>query len=176
MYLLTVRLRALNSPETVQTYSRHLLDHFSHRAEDRMTVLHGMDMRGMRNRYLKDLFLQWRGVLAAYDEGLVRGDAVLGAAVWRNLWKGSEVGPGGEEMDWTKVARVVAYMRRVLADLGREHESNLVFAVTGLHGGGKSAGIFGCNEKDRKLVEGRSLGMDQPFSEKTEQKKQEEAS
>lgn len=129
----------------------------------------------MRNRYLKDLFLQWRGVLAAYDEGFARGDAVLGAAVWRNLWKGSEIGPDGKEMDWTKVARVVAYMRRVLADLGKEHESSLVFAVTGLyHQEGKSGGIFGYNERDRKLVEGRSLGIDEPFvEENTAEKKQE---
>jgi cytochrome b pre-mRNA-processing protein 3 len=173
MYLLTVRLRALQSPESVQTYSRHLLDHFSHRAEDRMTVLHGMDVRGMRNRYLKDLFLQWRGVLAAYDEGLVRGDAVLGAAVWRNLWKGSEVGPDGKEVDWSKVARVVAYMRRVLADLGKEHESNLVFAVTGLYQTpGKKEGIFGFNDRDRLLVEGRSLGLDEPFGEAKQESSQ----
>lgn len=129
----------------------------------------------MRNRYLKDLFLQWRGVLAAYDEGLARGDAVLGAAVWRNLWKGSEVGPDGKEMDWTKVARVVAYMRRVLAELGKEPESNFVFAVTGLYQQeGKSKGIFGYSERDRKLVEGKSTGINEPFvEENTAEKKQE---
>lgn len=138
-----------------------------------MTVLHGLDMRGMRNGYLKDLFLQWRGVLAAYDEGLTRGDAVLGAAVWRNLWKGSDVGPDGKEIDWTKVARVVAYMRRVLVDLGKEHESNLVFAVTGLYQQGKGTGIFGYNDRDRMLVEGKSSGIDEPFEEvKTGEEKQ----
>ena len=170
MYLLTVRLRALPSPESVQTYSRHLLDHFSHRAEHRMTVLHGMEARGMRNGHLKDLFLQWRGVLAAYDEGLIRGDAVLGAAVWRNLWKASEVGPDGKELDWTKVARVVAYMRRVLAEMGRMSEADLVFMVGGLHGSNNGKSIFGYNERDKKLVEGRSLGMREPFVEKAEEK------
>ncbi|KAK2762760.1 Protein cbp3, mitochondrial [Arachnomyces sp. PD_36] len=165
MYLLTVRLRALDSPESLQTYSRHLLDHFSHRAEDRMTVLHGMDVRGMRNKYLKDLFLQWRGVLAAYDEGLIRGDAVLGAAIWRNLWKGSDVGPDGQEVDWEKVARVVAYMRRVLADLGKVQDGDLMFAVTGLYQEKKSGGLFGYNERDRHLVEARSLGINEPFKE-----------
>jgi len=165
MYLITVRLRALPSPESFQTYSRHLLDHFSHNAEHRMTVLHGMTMRSVRNKYLKDLFLQWRGILAAYDEGLVSGDAVLGAAVWRNLWKASPVEANGQDMDWEKVAHVVAYMRRVLVDLSRVDEFSLLNAVGG--GGQQSPtkrGIFGYSPKDKMLVQGRSKGMDEPFT------------
>jgi cytochrome b pre-mRNA-processing protein 3 len=110
----------------------------------------------MRNKYLKDLFLQWRGILAAYDEGLVSGDAVLGAAVWRNLWKASPVEANAQDMDWEKVALVVAYMRRVLVDLSRVDEFSLVSAV--------SDGIFGYNPKDKMLVQGRSKGMDEPFT------------
>lgn len=166
MYLLTVRLRAFPSPESFQTYCRHLLDHFSHNAEHRMAVLHGMTMRSVRNKYLKDLFLQWRGILAAYDEGLASGDAVLGAAVWRNLWKASPVQVNGEDIEWEKVARVVAYMRRVLADLSRVGDSNLVSAVAG--GGQQIAtkrGIFGYSPKDKILVQGRSKGMDEPFTQ-----------
>ncbi|EEP76059.1 conserved hypothetical protein [Uncinocarpus reesii 1704] len=119
MYLITVRLRALPSPESFQTFSRHLFDHFSNNAEDRMDVMHGITSRSIRVKYLKDLFLQWRGVLAAYDEGLVKGDAVLAAAVWRNLYKGSytDVQGRGEDIDWSKIAQIVLYMRKVLGEL-----------------------------------------------------------
>ena len=132
-----------------------------------MTVLHGMTMRSVRNKYLKDLFLQWRGILAAYDEGLVSGDAVLGAAVWRNLWKASPVEANGQDMDWEKVAHVVAYMRRVLVDLSRVDEFSLLSAVGG---GGQQTptkrGIFGYSPKDKMLVQGRSKGMDEPFTQR----------
>lgn len=149
MYLLTVRLRALPSHESVQTYSRHLIDHFSHNAEQRMDVLHGITSRAIRNKFLKDLFIQWRGVIAAYDEGLVKGDAVLGAAVWRNLWKATYTGPDGKDMDWTKVACVVAYMRRVLSELSQVSEGDLILTLERKKG---KPGIFGYSELDKKLV------------------------
>ena len=150
MYLLTVRLRALPSRDSLQTYSRHLIDHFSHSAEYRMDVLHGLTSRGIRNKYLKDLFIQWRGVLAAYDEGLVKGDAVLGAAIWRNLWKANHTDPDGKDVDWTRIARVVAYMRRVVSDLSKVNEADLVFVLEPTSG---KPGIFGYREADKKLVE-----------------------
>ncbi|KAE8348087.1 ubiquinol-cytochrome C chaperone-domain-containing protein [Aspergillus coremiiformis] len=152
MYLLTVRLRALPSYESFQTYSRHLIDHFSHNAEHRMDVLHGFTSRTIRNKFLKDLFIQWRGVLAAYDEGLVKGDAVLGAAVWRNLWKASHIAPDGKELDWTKIARVVAYMRRVTSDLFQVREADLVFQLCQRNDG--KPGIFGYSDLDKKFVDG----------------------
>ncbi|OOF92300.1 hypothetical protein ASPCADRAFT_175140 [Aspergillus carbonarius ITEM 5010] len=150
MYLLTVRLRALPSHESLQTYSRHLIDHFSHNAEHRMDVLHGLSSRGIRNKFLKDLFIQWRGVLAAYDEGLIKGDAVLGAAVWRNLWKANHTAPDGNELDWSKIAQVVSYMRRVLSELSQVPEADLVFQLE-RHKGGKP-GIFSYSEVDQKMV------------------------
>lgn len=150
MYLLTVRLRALPSVEAVRTHSQHLFDHFSHNAEHRMAALHGISSRSIRNKYLKDLFIQWRGILAAYDEGLVKGDAVLGAAVWRNIWKASPTGSQGEEINWTKVATVVAYMRRVLGELSKADEVDLIF-VLGENSGGHPS-IFGYNELDARLA------------------------
>ncbi|KAE8379530.1 ubiquinol-cytochrome C chaperone-domain-containing protein [Aspergillus bertholletiae] len=153
MYLLTVRLRVLPSYDSFQTYSRHLIDHFSHNAEHRMDVLHGFTSRTIRNKFLKDLFIQWRGVLAAYDEGLVKGDAVLGAAIWRNLWKASHTGPDGRELDWTKIARVVAYMRRVIAELSQVSEADLILKLHQQTGDKPS--IFGFSESDKKLVQGK---------------------
>ncbi|KAK2802497.1 hypothetical protein FQN50_007303 [Emmonsiellopsis sp. PD_5] len=156
MYLITVRLRTLPTQESFRTYSRHLLDNFSHNAEHRMTVLHGISMRGVRNRYLKDLFVQWRGVLAAYDQGLVEGDAVLGAAVWRNVWKAEG------EVEWEEVALVVGYMRRVMGELGRIDEFDLVTAVGGGMGDGAKKGLFRFTEQDRRLVGLKSRGVVEP--------------
>ncbi|RAL15026.1 uncharacterized protein BO97DRAFT_403661 [Aspergillus homomorphus CBS 101889] len=152
MYLLTARLRAL-PPERFQTYSQHLIDHFSHNAEQRMDLLHGLSSRAIRNKFLKDLFIQWRGALAAYDEGIIKGDAVLGAAVWRNLWKASHTAPNGGEMDWAKVALVVAYMRRVLQDLSHVNASDLALRLGPQKGG--EPGLFSFSHADQKLVQGK---------------------
>lgn len=66
------------------------------------------------------MYNQWRGVQGAYDEGLVRGDAVLGAAVWRNVFKAREA----QEVDWRQVAMIVSYIRRALKGLdGAKDES-----------------------------------------------------
>jgi cytochrome b pre-mRNA-processing protein 3 len=152
MYLLTVRLRALDSQAAFQNYQRYLLEHFSHAAEEKMLILHGMSARGIRNRYLKDLFLQWRGLLAAYDEGLVKGDAVLAGAVWRNMFKGDE------EVDWVKVSAIVGYMRKVVAMLGRVEVNEIAKAIDG------TDGIFQTARQDLfGLVEKNSAGIDQPF-------------
>ncbi|EEH49230.1 uncharacterized protein PADG_05309 [Paracoccidioides brasiliensis Pb18] len=170
MYLITVRLRTLPSPESFRTYSQHLLDSFSHNAEHRMTIYHGMTMRGIRNRYLKDLFIQWRGVLAAYDQGLVSGDAVLGVAVWRNIWKASHMNPKAgnenhlEDMDWEKVAVVVAYMRRVLVGLSQVPDESLVDVVNGKAADGGIKSIFGITRQDWALVGTSSKGMNEPFA------------
>jgi cytochrome b pre-mRNA-processing protein 3 len=96
-----------------------------------MDVMHGIYSRTIRNKYLKDLFVQWRGILAAYDEGMTRGDAVLGAAIWRNIWKAETIGPDGKEFDWGKVASIVGYMRRVTQDLSKVEQADLIFAVGG---------------------------------------------
>jgi cytochrome b pre-mRNA-processing protein 3 len=119
MYLLTVRLRALppasspSAPGSFTNFQQYLLEHFSQTAEDHMLLLHTISARSIRNRYLKDLFIQWRGIIAAYDEGMVKGDAVLGSAVWRNIFKGKE------DVDWRKVAMVVAYMRKAVVELSK---------------------------------------------------------
>lgn len=77
-----------------------------------MAVEHKMVTRGERQTYLKDTFVQWRGLQTGYDEGLVKGDAVLATAVWRNVFRADP------EVDWQSVAEVVSYMRHVLRMLG----------------------------------------------------------
>ena len=108
MYLLTVRLRSFPK-EHAPTWHRHLTDHFFHQAEDRMIMMHRINSRMTRSKYLKDLFNQWRGLTFAYDEGLIKGDAVLASAVWRNVCKGDD------GVDLRRLAEIVSYMRSVLA-------------------------------------------------------------
>lgn len=112
MYILTVRLRAFPK-EVVGPWHQNLLDHFFYAAEDKMVMWHGYSSRPARNKALKDLWLQWRGVQLGYDEGLIKGDAVFAAAVWRNVFKGRE------DVDIRDLARVTGYVRRELGKLGR---------------------------------------------------------
>lgn len=112
MYALTARLRRFPA-DHVRIWEQNLLDHFFYAAEDRMAMWHGMVARGTRNKYLKDLWVQWRGVLVSYDEGLIKGDAVLGAAVWRNVFQARE------DVDLEDVAAVVGYLRREINRLDK---------------------------------------------------------
>jgi cytochrome b pre-mRNA-processing protein 3 len=110
LYILFARLRCFPA-DAAQPWQQHLLDHFFGDAENRMIMNHNMQARGVRTRYLKDLFIQWRGLLAAYDEGLVKGDAVLAAAVWRNIFKANQ------DVDIRALAQIVAYTRRLSSHL-----------------------------------------------------------
>lgn len=78
-----------------------------------MATWHGMSARGVRNRNLKDLWTQWRGVQLAYDEGLIKGDAVMGTAVWRNVFKADP------NVDLKDLGIVTAYIMRELQRLGK---------------------------------------------------------
>ena len=84
-----------------------------------MTNQHGMVAGSIRNKYLKDLFVQWRGLMAGYDEGLVKGDAALATAVWRNIFKADA------DVDFRGVGQVVSYMRGVLQGLERIEDEEL---------------------------------------------------
>ncbi len=111
MYLLVVRFRCFDEARQ-QAYQAPLVNHFFHEAEAKMEDLHALTSGALRQRYLKDLFVQWRGLILAYDEGIVKGDAVLAGAVWRNLFKADEA------VDVRAVAAVVAWMRAGLERLG----------------------------------------------------------
>ncbi|PHH64653.1 hypothetical protein CDD81_4094 [Ophiocordyceps australis] len=87
LYLINARLRCFGR-ETYRTWQQQLTDHFFFEAEKKMHLDHAITSSALRQRYLKDLFVQWRGLLLAYDEGLIAGDAILASALWRNLCKG----------------------------------------------------------------------------------------
>jgi hypothetical protein len=118
LYLLIVRLRCLDK-DLYQNWQAQLIDHFFHEAEHKMDLCHGMTSRALRQRHLQDLFKQWRGLLLAYDEGLVKGDAVLASAVWRNLFKGKE------DVDLRVLAAVVSWMRLCLKNLDHMPDDSL---------------------------------------------------
>ena len=112
MWLITTRLRRL-PPDVAPLWHQHMTDHFFYDAEDRMITMHNIATSTTRSKYLKDLFDQWRGAIAAYDEGLMRGDMVLAAAIWRNIFKSdASVKP-------RDLTIVVSYVRRSLLLLDR---------------------------------------------------------
>lgn len=119
LYLLNARIRCFDR-DTYANWRQQLVDHFFFEAEKKMHVDHSITSSALRQRYLKDIFVQWRGLLVAYDEGLVRGDAVLASAVWRNLFKGSP------DVDPRALAAIVGWMRACLKAL--EGTSDMSFA------------------------------------------------
>jgi len=147
MYHIQARFRNLQEVADHKTWQQHLLDHFFYDAENKMAVEHNMESRTTRNNYLKDLFVQWRGLLAAYDEGISKGDAVLAAAIWRNVFKGAE------EVDFTKLAMIVSHVRRLLKGLDGVSDKDLTSKVVG----------FGNPKNEANLVRLKSPMLDLPF-------------
>ena len=107
-----------------------------------------MSARGTRNKYLKDMFIQWRGLLAAYDEGIAKGDAVLASAIWRNVFKAKE------DIDLNALAYIVSYMRRLLSGLDAVPDDKLINEVV----------VFGSPEDEKQVVKLRSAMMDLPLT------------
>lgn len=85
----------------------------------------------------------------AYDEGLVKGDAMLAAAVWRNMFKGEE------EVDVRKVAMVVSYLRRTLRGLEAVRDETVQMGEV----------VFGDPGREAALVRQQSPMMSLPFRE-----------
>lgn len=84
-----------------------------------MVKNHSIHSGSIRSRYLKDLFSQWRGVIVSYDEGIVKGDAVLAAAIWRNAFKGRN------DVDAKGLAQIVGWMRRELVRLQETDDADI---------------------------------------------------
>jgi len=154
MYVLVVQLRALETTAAFRDYQRYLIEHFSAAAEEKMTLLHNISSRSVRNKYLKDLFLQFRGFLVAFDEGMVKGDAVLAGAVWRNLFRGQE------DVDWEKVALVVAFLRKAVEKFGNLDITTIIQNMDGPNGLWARS-----RENLDKLVDRPSKKLSEPFAE-----------
>ncbi|KAH7328548.1 thiolase-like protein [Stachybotrys elegans] len=122
LYLLNARIRCLERDE-YRNWQQQLVDHFFFECEKKMHIDHNINSSAVRQRYLKEIFVQWRGLLLAYDEGLVKGDAILASAVWRNLFKGSP------DADPRALLAVVGWMRSTLAALEATSDANLPIAA-----------------------------------------------
>ncbi|PSK53195.1 hypothetical protein B9Z65_3395 [Elsinoe australis] len=146
LYLLQVRLRMFPA-EHERKWNQQLLDHFFYAAEEKMDSMHNITSRGIRSRYLKDMFNTYRGSVMSYDEGLIKGDAVLAAAVWRNVFSGKE------DVDGVALAEIVGWMRRGMEGLGRMGDEEFVAGQWN----------FGQPWKGRELVEKEAQGVRQPF-------------
>lgn len=110
LYLLNARIRCFDR-DACRNWQQQIIDHFFFECEKKMHVDHGLTSSALRQRYLKDIFVQWRGLILAYDEGVIKGDAILASAVWRNLFKGAP------DVDPRALATIVAWMRSSLAAL-----------------------------------------------------------
>lgn len=159
MYLLSARFRAFE-PYAAAPWQQHLLDHFFYDAENRMTVNHNMHARGTRNKYLKDMFIQWRGLLAAYDEGLAKGDAVLAAAVWRNVFKADE------NVDVRSLAEIVSFMRHTLKSLDALPDSTFSESMVQFSSPRDEAGVVAVKSKMMDLPLEQAPGKDLPKKKK----------
>ncbi|KAF4587791.1 ubiquinol-cytochrome C chaperone [Ophiocordyceps camponoti-floridani] len=125
LYLINAQLRCFEN-DAYRSWQQQLIDHFFFECEKKMHLDHNITSSALRQRYLKDVFVQWRGLLLAYDEGLIRGDAILASAVWRNLFKGS---PDVEPM---ALLAVVGWMRASLVALEGVSEQSLAQDVQGI--------------------------------------------
>ncbi|CCX05643.1 ubiquinol-cytochrome C chaperone-domain-containing protein [Pyronema domesticum] len=110
MWMLAARMRALDKGR-VKTWQQHFIDHFFYDSEDKMVKRYGIKRASERGGYMKDLYHQYRGMTAAFDEGLVKGDAVMATAIWRNVFSAQE------DVDLEVLATVTSYVRRAVSKL-----------------------------------------------------------
>ncbi|KAM0754906.1 hypothetical protein T439DRAFT_321965 [Meredithblackwellia eburnea MCA 4105] len=94
IWLLTVRFRALPAP-LGRTYIQELINHFFIDVELRIRGPYNVTQSKLIKGYMQDMLEQYRGSVTAYDEGLIAGDAVLAAAIWRNVFGAGWGGVGG---------------------------------------------------------------------------------
>ncbi|BGP24336.1 hypothetical protein Rt10032_c03g1542 [Rhodotorula toruloides] len=85
VWLLSVRFRAL-PPPLGRIYIQELINQMFVDVENRIRGPYKVTQNRLVKGYMKDLLEQYHGACAAYDEGLIRGDPVLAAAIWRNVF------------------------------------------------------------------------------------------
>lgn len=122
LYLINARIRSMER-DSFHNWQSQLTDHFFFECEKKMHVDHHITSSAVRQRYLKDIFVQWRGLILAYDEGLIKGDAVLASAVWRNLFKGSP------DTDPRSLVAIVGWMRASLMRLEATEDKSLAARI-----------------------------------------------
>ncbi|KAF8458412.1 ubiquinol-cytochrome C chaperone-domain-containing protein, partial [Terfezia claveryi] len=138
MWALLVRFRAYPDKKKHDVWQQNFVDHFFYDAEEKMMKDYLIKSNPSRSKYLKDLFVVWRGLVAAYDEGLARhrhplcadkissgeaeGDAVLAAAIWRNVFDARP------DTDLAMLTAVTAYTRRIVSGLDKLPDETIMEA------------------------------------------------
>jgi len=86
IWLLSVRFRALPAP-LGKSYIQEIINHYFIHSETLMRTRYSVKQGRLIKGYLRDMLYQYHGANMGYDEGLVsENDAVLTAAVWRNIF------------------------------------------------------------------------------------------
>lgn len=93
LWILRTAHRALTepAPKDMEVLAQSLQDAVFERLEEAMHVRHGLNSKAVRERQLRSIFEMYRGMCISLDEGLVKGDTALAAAVWRNVYKAKGV-------------------------------------------------------------------------------------
>ncbi|UZJ55830.1 hypothetical protein CBS101457_005150 [Exobasidium rhododendri] len=107
IYLLMTRFRALPTRKLATTYAQELTNHYFIDAESRMRVRFGIQTARLVKGNMKDMHTQQRGSILSMDEALAisaggtsgmereaDADAILTAALWRNIWGAGGWGEG----------------------------------------------------------------------------------
>ncbi|KAF2862423.1 hypothetical protein K470DRAFT_228609 [Piedraia hortae CBS 480.64] len=125
LWALAVRVRAFSGgKDMANTWHQQLIDRYFWSAEERMEVEHNLTSRSVRNKYLKEMWQQWRARMVSLEEGLIKDDAVLAAAVWRGLFS---VGDAPDtNADIYQLALITAWLRCVLSDLQAMPEEQIM--------------------------------------------------
>jgi cytochrome b pre-mRNA-processing protein 3 len=86
IWLLSVRFRSLPAP-LGKAYIQEIVNHYFIHSESLMRGRYHIKQNRLIKGYMRDMLYQYHGANMGYDEGLISGsDAVLAAAVWRNLF------------------------------------------------------------------------------------------
>lgn len=161
-----VRFRTLGDKpvDRNQTWQQAFINHFFWDLEDLLTKRYGINSNAQRQKYLKIFNEQFRGAVAAYDEGLLRGDTTLATAFWRNVW---DIKP---EIDFEKLALVVSYVRRIIH--GLEHvDDETVLKVNIYFGNPKDElpVVLEAAKEGKKMLDELTIPVDE--DEKEEERK-----
>lgn len=91
-WMAIVRLRSMDLSLEPKNHIQQFAALFFNDCEERMVNV-GLTKGSLVNSALKDFLAQFYGSMLAYDESVFHSDAMLGAAIWRNVFQGSDVEP-----------------------------------------------------------------------------------
>ena len=123
IWILKTRLRRF--PTKMASHWNELITNlFFWEVEKTLDFEHQLDGT-QRKANLDHYFKAWTGMIIALDEGLIKGDAKLAAALWRNLFDAKS------EVDPIVLAMLTLYVRREVARVAQFDDDILVRGYVG---------------------------------------------